>query len=125
MWAESEWKNCEKGYILIDVLVGTVFAVLMTVMLGGMIMQSRMLQAKEYHMAAEYLARQQIDSLCLDEEIDQLLHWQKEINGMNYQVSSQVETLSNPYRRVLKVRVNWLWLGRAREISLEQVDYDR
>lgn len=117
-------KKGEAGYILLDALIGAVFASLMVAMLGCVVMQSRMLQAKEYHMAAEYLARQQLDSLCWDEVSEQQLAWEKTLNGIQYHVTGQIAPLANAQGRHIHVVVAWAWQDRPRELVVEKDIYE-
>ena len=106
-WDGPEWKKAEAGFFFFDIGGAMLVMAAMLAVLAYIGVQLSYMSDLEGNITADYLAREQLDVLCMEQNAGNLGTRSVEANGFTYQVESGRTNGMVPGLVHYGVRVSW------------------
>lgn len=103
----------DEGFVILDVILGAAILILLMGFIQYTMLESKRINTVEHRLVADILLREQLDAAEIEGKADR----QVEINGIMYNLSTEVQTENTNQREIIG-KCHWMDYGR--EYTLEQ-----
>lgn len=106
----------DDGFVILDVILGAAILILLMGFIQYTILESKRINTVEHRLVADILLREQLDTAEIEGKADR----QVEINGIMYNLSTDVQKENTNQREIIG-KCHWMDYGR--EYTLEQIRF--